>query len=91
MSAEELTCGKAPNLEEKSISKTNFKIILRYCQLAEFSGRARRMEESAWPVFTTCLCDKLFRFPNFVIVLIVSFVVVLPLVFCQSLFMSPLY
>ena len=38
MSAEALTCGKASNLEEKSISKTNFKIILRCCQLAEFSG-----------------------------------------------------
>ena len=81
MSAEELTCGKALNLEEKSISKTNFKIILTYCQLAEFSRRARRMEESAWPVFTTCLCDKLFRFSNFVIFLFVSLVFALLLVF----------
>ena len=32
-------------------------------------------------MFTTCLCDKLFRFSNFVIFLFVSLVVALLLVF----------
>lgn len=89
MSAEALTCGKASNLEEKSISKTNFKIILRCCQLAEFSGGQEEWRKvpglSSPHVFVT----SCFLFSNFV--LIVSFVVVLPLVFFVNLFLCHHY